>query len=64
MASDLTNLEASLLNTPGNVPLATRFRALFTLKALAKQNVDAIRIISKGRPLLQDTSHHLPAQAL
>lgn len=46
--ADLTNLEAALLNTSGNVPLANRFRALFTLKALAKQNIEAIQVISKG----------------
>ena len=42
----LAALEASLLNTSGNVPLHNRFRALFTLKAL--KNDDAVKIISKG----------------
>jgi deoxyhypusine monooxygenase len=44
--SDLGNLEASLLNNAGNVPLHNRFRALFTLKALKSE--EAVRIISKG----------------
>ncbi|KAG8781984.1 deoxyhypusine hydroxylase [Ceratobasidium sp. 428] len=39
-------LEASLLNTPGNVPLHARFRSLFTLKSLPGQQ--SIDIISKG----------------
>ncbi|KAI0795368.1 ARM repeat-containing protein [Irpex lacteus] len=42
----LASLEATLLNTPGNVPLHKRFRALFTLKAL--KNEDAVKIISEG----------------
>ncbi|PFH53994.1 hypothetical protein AMATHDRAFT_53710 [Amanita thiersii Skay4041] len=42
----LQRLEDTLLNTPGNVLLHTRFRALFTLKAL--KNEDAVKIISKG----------------
>ena len=45
-ALTLAALEASLLNTSGNVPLHNRFRALFTLKAL--KNDDAVKIISKG----------------
>jgi hypothetical protein len=44
--SELSNLEASLLNVSGNVPLHNRFRALFTLKALKSD--EAVRIISKG----------------
>ena len=44
--SDLGNLEAQLLNNPGNVPLHNRFRALFTLKALKSD--EAVRVISKG----------------
>jgi len=44
--SELKALEASLLNTSGNVALHNRFRALFTLKAL--KNDQAIRIISEG----------------
>jgi deoxyhypusine monooxygenase len=47
--SELNNLEALLLNTPGNVPLHSRFRALFTLKALKSE--EAVAIISKGHPL-------------
>jgi deoxyhypusine monooxygenase len=49
MAPELENLEATLLNTSGNVPLHSRFRALFTLKAL--KNEWAIRIISDGANL-------------
>lgn len=50
--SDLKSLEASLLNKSGDVPLHTRFRALFTLKALKSEN--AVDIISDGsRQLLQ-----------
>ncbi|KAG8694378.1 deoxyhypusine hydroxylase [Ceratobasidium sp. 395] len=39
-------LEASLLNTPGDIPLHARFRSLFTLKSLPSQQ--SIDIISKG----------------
>ncbi|CAE7055964.1 unnamed protein product [Rhizoctonia solani] len=39
-------LEATLLNTSGDVPLHARFRSLFTLKALPGQQ--SIDIISKG----------------
>ncbi|KAH9936635.1 ARM repeat-containing protein [Fomitopsis serialis] len=45
-AAKLAALEATLLNTSGNVPLHNRFRALFTLKSLKSE--EAIRIISKG----------------
>jgi hypothetical protein len=45
---ELEKLSATLLNTSGSVPLAKRFRALFTLKALAAKNEEALRIISKG----------------
>ena len=44
----LEAIEASLLNTAGNVPLHKRFRALFTLKSL--KNEEAVKIISKGSP--------------
>ncbi|KAF9468514.1 armadillo-type protein [Collybia nuda] len=43
---DLKKLEDSLLNRSGNVPLHTRFRALFTLKSLRTE--DAVQIIIKG----------------
>lgn len=43
---ELKNLESCLLNTSQDAPLHTRFRALFTLKAL--KNDDAVAIISKG----------------
>ena len=48
----LSALEASLLNTSGNVPLHNRFRALFTLKAF--KNDDAVNIISKGRSAIRN----------
>lgn len=52
MLPDLDALEASLLNTSGNVKLDARFRALFTLKGLASLSEDkllrVIEIISKG----------------
>ena len=44
--ADLTALEATLLNTGGSTPLAQRFRALFTLKAI--QGPESIDIICKG----------------
>jgi len=44
--SELSSLEATLLNVSGNVPLHNRFRALFTLKALKSD--EAVRVISKG----------------
>jgi deoxyhypusine monooxygenase len=47
-ASELEALKASLLNVSGKVALHSRFRALFTLKAL--KNGEAIRIISEGLP--------------
>ncbi|KAG5648330.1 deoxyhypusine hydroxylase [Asterophora parasitica] len=50
-SADLKALEDSLLNKSGDVPLHTRFRALFTLKSL--KNEDAVRIIAAG---LQDES--------
>jgi deoxyhypusine monooxygenase len=47
VASDeLRSLEDCLCNAAGDVPLHTRFRALFTLKALKSE--DAVTIISKG----------------
>jgi deoxyhypusine monooxygenase len=45
--SKLGELETLLLNTPGNVPLHNRFRALFTLKSLKTDQ--AVEIIGKGR---------------
>ncbi|KAI3624442.1 deoxyhypusine monooxygenase [Malassezia furfur] len=52
MLPDLDALEASLLNTSGNVKLDARFRTLFTLKGLASLSEDrmerVIDIISKG----------------
>jgi len=44
--TELKSLEDCLCNTSGNVPLHTRFRALFTLKALKSE--DAVTVISKG----------------
>lgn len=43
---DYDHLESVLCNTPGNVSLAERFRALFTLKNLPTER--SIEIISKG----------------
>jgi len=51
-ASELKSLEDTLLNTSGNVPLHTRFRALFTLKSLKSD--EAVEIISKGWSLRSD----------
>jgi len=49
--NDLDALRNSLLNTTGNVPLHTRFRALFTLKSL--KNEEAVQIICEGlQPML------------
>jgi hypothetical protein len=49
--SELKSLEDCLCNANGNTPLHTRFRALFTLKALKTE--DAVKIISTGAvPLL------------
>ena len=42
-------LERQLLNATGDVPLHTRFRALFTLKSLKSEA--AIAVIAKGRSL-------------
>jgi deoxyhypusine monooxygenase len=46
--AELEKLSATLLNTSGTVPLAKRFRALFTLKGLAPVNEEAVRIIAGG----------------
>ena len=53
----LSALEASLLNTSGDVALHHRFRALFALKAL--KNEDAVRIISMGMDPVQVLQRHL-----
>ncbi|KAJ7600792.1 armadillo-type protein [Mycena floridula] len=45
-AADLQALEDSLLNASGDVLLHSRFRSLFTLKALKSE--EAVQIISKG----------------
>lgn len=44
----LAELENVLLNTSGNVSLAQRFRALFTLKAIGKSEERVVDIIGKG----------------
>lgn len=44
--SELESLKDCLLNKSQDVALHTRFRALFTLKALKSE--DAVNIISKG----------------
>lgn len=43
----MATLKATLLNTPGNVPLHERFRALFMLKAVGGDEV--VDIISEGK---------------
>lgn len=52
MLLDMDALEASLLNTSGNVKLDVRFRTLFTLKGLAalseEKRLRTIEIVSKG----------------
>jgi len=45
-AQEYNDLESVLLNTPGDVPLAKRFRALFTLRGLKSHR--AIDIIGQG----------------
>lgn len=45
-ADEYSELEATLLNTSGDVPLAKRFRALFTLRGLKSHR--AIEIIGQG----------------
>ena len=45
--AELKTLEDCLCNSAGDVPLHTRFRALFTLKSL--KNEEAVGIISKGK---------------
>lgn len=42
----IDSLERQLLNTTGDIPLHSRFRALFTLKSLKSEA--AIAAISKG----------------
>lgn len=54
-SSDLKNLEDSLLNKSGNVPLHTRFRALFTLKSLKTE--EAAQIIVEGWQILNLISY-------
>lgn len=44
----LTELESILLNTSGNISLAQRFRALFTLKAIGNSDERVVDIIGKG----------------
>jgi hypothetical protein len=47
-SAKLTELESILLNTSGNVSLAQRFRALFTLKAIGSSDERVVDIIGKG----------------
>lgn len=47
--SDYKRLSDTLCNTSGNVPLASRFRALFSLKGLGSER--AIEIIGSGLSL-------------
>jgi deoxyhypusine monooxygenase len=54
---NLSELEATLLNKSGSVPLANRFRVLFHLKSLGSDgNNEAIDVIAKG---FQDDSELL-----
>lgn len=46
----MATLKATLLNTPGNVPLHERFRALFMLKAVGGHAV--VDIISEGKLII------------
>lgn len=46
----MATLKATLLNTPGNVPLHERFRALFMLKAVGGDAV--VDIISEGKSII------------
>jgi deoxyhypusine monooxygenase len=57
----LEELERVLVNTSGNVSLAQRFRALFTLKAVGKLDLRVIDIIGKGQWL---SSISLPGETL
>jgi deoxyhypusine monooxygenase len=57
----LEELERVLVNTSGNVSLAQRFRALFTLKAVGKSDLRVIDIIGKGQWL---SSISLPGETL
>lgn len=52
-AETYQNLEADLCNHSGKVPLHERFRALFTLKALADN--ESVDIIGRGMTLLIPT---------
>lgn len=46
---DVSQLRAILVNASGDVPLAQRFRALFSLKSLGKEGVnEAIDAIDEG----------------
>lgn len=51
LAVNYDYLEASLCNTSGKVPLAERFRTLFTLKNIADDR--SIEIIGKGNKNIQ-----------
>ncbi|KAH7096431.1 ARM repeat-containing protein [Auriculariales sp. MPI-PUGE-AT-0066] len=59
---ELAALESTLLNTNGSIPLAQRFRALFTLKAI-KSN-ESIDIISKENRNEDPMVRHEAAEAM
>lgn len=51
-SAKLAELEGVLLNSAGNVSLAQRFRALFTLKGIGASDERVINIIGKGTPAM------------
>ncbi|OWZ61337.1 deoxyhypusine hydroxylase [Cryptococcus neoformans] len=65
-SEQMATLKATLLNTPGNVPLHERFRALFMLKAVGGDEV--VDIVSEGlkdpSPLLKHELAYILGQLL
>lgn len=64
-ASTLLALRSLLLNLPGNVPLAERFRKLFTLKNIGKFNKNPdlmLRTMETPEILISDAVVHIIAQ--
>ncbi|OWZ62814.1 deoxyhypusine hydroxylase [Cryptococcus neoformans] len=65
-SEQMATLKATLLNTPGNVPLHERFRALFMLKAVGGDEV--VDIVSEGlkdpSPLLKHELAYVLGQLL
>lgn len=56
----MATLKATLLNTPGNVPLHERFRALFMLKAVGGDEV--VDIISEGKLINFHGGHEISSK--